>query len=497
MPNPLRKLLCRIVALAALGTLAAPLAAQQFVQEVAPLPAVRQMHGSAVLNGFLYVIGGAKEDAANDQTVIKAPINPDGSLGAWSQTTPLPQPRLYIGSSTMALNDKLYVLGGSAGVLKFECYNTVLYTAPDAQGNLYPWQQSMAYPASGVNAPAAVAALGFIHLIGGLNSGGSAIPQVYSLRLDDLGKPVEWIQGPPLPTPLWYHNAAVSGGRVFVWGGLVKSGNTDGTTACVSAPVLGTGQLGDWRKEPVDLPEPFYAASVAVAGPYLISFSPRLPGSIEKNDIYWTSCGQDGLSPWKKLPTMIQSRIYHASAQDYRNGFVYLSGGRVSKLDEHSYVKNVYTFRLSPAARDQAYAAHQASTKLAPQPTANSVSLQGTPDNSAPTPEVAQAAKADATLKLFRPYETVRSVGRPMVVYFHVARAKPCREQMENLDNTVVASVASKYGLAMVDPTKQPQIAQNLGVWRAPTWVFFDEKGYEKGRQVGLLTTEQLKSHAP
>lgn len=493
MPLPLSPLL-RALAFCALLAVAALAPAQQFVQEVTPLPAPRQMHGSAVLNGYLYAIGGATTGGANDLSVIKTAIRPDGSLGAWSPTTPLPQPRLYIGSSTMALNDKLYVLGGSAGVLEFKCYNTVLFTAPDAQGNLYPWQESMAHPGSGVNAPAALATPGFIHVLGGLNSAGSATRQAWSLRLDAKGRPAEWVKAPDLPTTLWYHHGAVASGRVFLWGGLLKSGNTDGTVACYSAPVLGTGQLGAWRREPADLPAPIYAGSVAVAGPYLISFSPRLPGSKETNDIYWTSAGQDGLAPWKRLPTQIQAKIYHASAQDYRNGFVYLSGGRVSKADEKSYVPNVYTFRLSAGARDQAYASHQANTRL--NPDAGSVSLQATPEPGAPTPEPAQATHAAEVEKTFRSYEEVRASGRPIAVYFHVARAKPCREQLEKLDKATLAALGARYALVMVDPTKQPQIAQNLGVWRAPTWVFFDAQGNETSRHVGVLTAAELTARA-
>ena len=51
------------------------------------------MHGAGVVGDYLYVLGGNTLPDNWENSVLKAPINPDGSLGRWSATTPMPQIR--------------------------------------------------------------------------------------------------------------------------------------------------------------------------------------------------------------------------------------------------------------------------------------------------------------------------------------------------------------------------------------------------------------------
>lgn len=56
-----------------------------------PLPAPLWALFTVALNGFLFVIGGANPSAAEQDTVYYAPINADGSLGAWLPGPLLPK----------------------------------------------------------------------------------------------------------------------------------------------------------------------------------------------------------------------------------------------------------------------------------------------------------------------------------------------------------------------------------------------------------------------
>lgn len=60
-----------------------------FYYQTTPIPDPRQMYGTAVLGDYLYVIGGNNKNGYLN-TVLKASIMPDGTLGKWTFTTPLP-----------------------------------------------------------------------------------------------------------------------------------------------------------------------------------------------------------------------------------------------------------------------------------------------------------------------------------------------------------------------------------------------------------------------
>ena len=79
-----------------------------------PLPEAVWLHAGVAANGFVYVLGGEHYTLATSlyitNTVYYAKINPDGSLGSWQTTTPLPQP--VFGLSASAWNNTIYVAGG-------------------------------------------------------------------------------------------------------------------------------------------------------------------------------------------------------------------------------------------------------------------------------------------------------------------------------------------------------------------------------------------------
>ena len=63
-------------------------------------------------NGYLYIIGG--NDGAVPLNVVQfAPINADGTIGAWTATTPLTTTRQ--GQTNVAYNGYLYLIGGHDG----------------------------------------------------------------------------------------------------------------------------------------------------------------------------------------------------------------------------------------------------------------------------------------------------------------------------------------------------------------------------------------------
>jgi hypothetical protein len=89
----------------------------------------RYDHCSVVHNGMIYIIGGDNRTTFfND--VQYAPINPDGTIGQWNITTPLPVAK---GAHTsFVYNNYLFVTGGNS--------DDVLYTLINQDGTIGQWE---------------------------------------------------------------------------------------------------------------------------------------------------------------------------------------------------------------------------------------------------------------------------------------------------------------------------------------------------------------------
>ncbi len=76
-----------------------------------PLPQALFAHGAVIFHGHIYVAGGNDSTGTPVAKVYSAPINADGTLGAWTTLVDLPDTRAYHQFVTAAGN--IYVLGGT------------------------------------------------------------------------------------------------------------------------------------------------------------------------------------------------------------------------------------------------------------------------------------------------------------------------------------------------------------------------------------------------
>lgn len=448
-----------------------------------PMPSARQMYGAVVLGDYLYLIGGNTEKEGYVLSVQKAPIKADGQLGVWEPTTSLPQGRTYIENSTLALNDIVYVVAGYDG-RKDTASNTILWTRPKADGHLEPWRESSAYPGGGIHCAPAAATPGYIHLIGGALLPLNPSPLVWSARIGPDGSVLGWEKGPDLPYPLWYHSAAVAGGRVWVWGGLQKADRNSVSGAMLAAPVLSSGKLGPWQAYPQPLPMPFYSASSTISGSFLLSFCPRYAGAQPSNDIWYAYVHPQGLSAWSKVSTDIPSKLYIGLATDYRRGNIYIPGGRLDPKDRRMD-NNVYVVRLQtqPAAEVQGDTTQAADLS----------SAGGSTDRLS---YIQQTLRSNSVFPAFLSFEQAQrqyAQGKtPLIAYLHSQKAQRCQQQAEQLQKFNAAAHAGKIIFTEVDTSAFPQIAQQTGVFRVPTWLFYDAHGIERLRKTGVLSAEEL-----
>jgi len=134
------------------------------------------LNGS-VRNGFLHIVGGGSSESTVRDDVFYAPINADGTLGAWQTATEkLPQVRLD--HTTVVSGGRAYVIGGVNG--SFVAQSTV-YSAPlNADGSTGAWVGETALPAAREDVSTAEHG-GYVYVFAG--KGAWAVTTTYSARL--------------------------------------------------------------------------------------------------------------------------------------------------------------------------------------------------------------------------------------------------------------------------------------------------------------------------
>ena len=247
--------------------------------ETTPLPEPVFVHSAVAAGGFLYVLAGwhfVNVSVVSD-VVYVAPIASGGTVGAWSATTPLPQ-RLILQDATV-WNGTIFVIGGWNESIQ-ELSDVVYSAAIQPNGTLSPWRTERSLP-SAVYAHAAVSD-GSLYVLGGAINGGSQIHSgVWTAHINPDSTLQPWVVTTPLSQPLGEHAAAVASGRVYVLGGWTGFGPTaDVTSASTEAQGLAV-----WAQEP-PLPNLLAWLAAAVFGGRLY-----VSGGVDsveiQSEVYW------------------------------------------------------------------------------------------------------------------------------------------------------------------------------------------------------------------
>lgn len=195
-------------------------------------------HQAFVRNGFLYIVGGADPNGNIINAIYRAPIQANGSLGAWIADTPSPMTR---GAFATAIwnsaenGDWLYLIGGFQTKGDPAGQAQVDYTYFQGDGSLFnPFTTNLvsALPAARYG-HTAVQAAGVLYTIGG-DQGGTGSASVTNTVLSGLidstpGKVGQlafpWITTNPLGEGRKYHASVINRiGEIYVIGGYGPSG---------------------------------------------------------------------------------------------------------------------------------------------------------------------------------------------------------------------------------------------------------------------------------
>lgn len=199
-----------------------------------PLPSARAFVSAVAHNGYLYATGGSNSAGTVIAEVQVAPINANGTLGAFSATTPLPSPRRS--HSTVVWNNRLYVVGGSDGTTA----NTTVQSAPiAANGTLGAFTSTSSF-ANGREGQAALGYNGRLYVIGG--SGATQLNDIQSAPFNADGSLGAFTLASGLPGGRFSHGAVALDGYLYVLGGFTTAGQAD----VLVAPIHANGSVGNF-----------------------------------------------------------------------------------------------------------------------------------------------------------------------------------------------------------------------------------------------------------
>jgi hypothetical protein len=292
-------------------------------QQLPSMPHSRANHCAVSMNGFLLVLGGNYFDAAsggflNIGTVDAAPLQPDGTLGAWVQS-PLPNPMsqctaaagndssvfivdglfdddVHFGSRVWRgtvgpdgtvsgwtlvahLPKNLRILSDQAWVIgtKMVAMNSPIF--PDGSGNSSAMELDLVDPGRGwtqrawspnfrghalyaLSGQRAYAFGGYTADTNTVVTDSDAVPFVLD-QIVGVGIPTT-----PLPQPTSFGDAVAVDGYIFVVGGKSAIFGAAGVPDTFAAPINADGTLGAWAPA-TPLPQGRTDQRVTLAGSYL------------------------------------------------------------------------------------------------------------------------------------------------------------------------------------------------------------------------------------
>lgn len=195
-----------------------------------------------VTKNRVYLLGGFNSSTYTNAGYT-APINSDGTLGAWTSTTAIPA-----GTSSaqvVVTKNRVYILGGWAGGAGF---NTT-YTAPiNADGTLGTWVAGTAL-AEATYLGHAFVTLNRVYLVGGFNT--KTTVQTAPINAD--GTIGTWSIVTALPIGMHGGQVVVTNNRVYLFA----------SNAAFTAPINTDGTIGEWATA-TNLPTPVNRATVHV-----------------------------------------------------------------------------------------------------------------------------------------------------------------------------------------------------------------------------------------
>lgn len=277
------------------------------------------MGGIVYLNGYAYVISGY-DGSAKTAAVEYAPIDANGTVGAWQSTSSVNTSRYA--SAAVAAQGHVYLIGGQHDP---NWLASVEMATINPDGSLSAWQFT-----SSLNAPrdnlAAVTAGGYIYALGGTTNSWYDIGSVEYAAIQLDGSLGTWQTTTTMTRARKALMAATDGYYIYAIGG--GNGSLTAPSATVErAAINPDGSLGTWTLLPVGLAYARSMGTAMVANNQLVVMG-GWSGSVVLDSVEVSAIGAGGvLSPWQSAENLLTARYGMGSV--VVSDYVYLLGGSV------------------------------------------------------------------------------------------------------------------------------------------------------------------------
>ncbi len=202
----------------------------------------RTYHGFTIYNGYAYALGGSTSGWSVENSTEYAPINSDGSLGSWTTTSSLPAVR--VSGSAVAYNGYMYLLGGQDNS---SVSNTVMYAPIKANGSLGSWSTTTSFTTNRENTNA-FAYNGRVYIMGGYNGSSTYYSDVQYAMINADGTIGSWSTTTSFTTARSGAFGGVYGGYAYIAGGTAAAHSTGTALSDTQyAQINANGTLGTWR----------------------------------------------------------------------------------------------------------------------------------------------------------------------------------------------------------------------------------------------------------
>jgi hypothetical protein len=200
------------------------------------LPGIMSLSVALITKNRVYLIGAYTDNSVQVSTVYTAVVNADGTLGTWTTGTSLP---VALGwSSGFITRNRVYICGGNtAGSVSV---STVYTASISSDGIIGTWTTGPSLPQAG-SGYSCIVTKNRVYLLGSYQSN-----NIHTAVINDDGTIGNWTTSGSLPNLLANSQALVTKNRVYLLGGYNGSSyvSTVYTTTINSDGTLGTWEIG-------------------------------------------------------------------------------------------------------------------------------------------------------------------------------------------------------------------------------------------------------------
>ena len=267
----------------------------------APMPAAAAACASASSGRYLYVLG-ADLSALTTQSVRFAPIVSGFRLGDWSTATKLPDDRIKLGA--IATDSHVYAIGGQSGATGATVHADALVAATNPDGSLGAWTNTTPLPAPRFGLATVTVGEYVYAIAGAASSGGAGESTVFKSKIGADGSLSAWTTTAPLPVGLVGTSAVVLGSRIYVVGGY------GGTRAIHYANPDASGDVAAWTTASSTLTSPHAFFGLAATGSFLIAIAGFDEGSASTDVVEIATLSAGSLGAFRTIEKLPMARRF-------------------------------------------------------------------------------------------------------------------------------------------------------------------------------------------